>query len=498
MDLHDRGSSEQTRITGWRAAALVLVPFVLPFLNKLHGQTGIIEPMALLTDARLATLTAVSNLIYVSWYVAGIVLILWAVREALAFPRHVAMATWGDKLRCVVQLLGDLLLVPLFVFLPAEKPELGYLQTQQNEQLVACCPSLHTFKQASCFRNPLLCFTAIMWDDHCGANFAKFVRRQCVSTPDGGVVALDWWEEPVKVPASKVLVIAATWTGDGLVGVTRSVCQYFSHRGWHCVVIVKRGSGRMMPNHQPESRPGEVKARPWCFSGFEDVQLAIDHVAAVYPDLPLCGLGFSLGGAQLRNYVARSGKSTKLQAAVIADAGEDWEACMYDLDQRQPLVSKALTVAAKQTFRECHCVPCPRGPAEELAEAEEPPTLRGGLVEMVRDLMAPAHGFKPTQQSTRQYLRTCQPGDPAGCSIPSLELFTFNDTLIDVPMVRDLLKLYHASPNIITCGTRGGTHIARWEGLYAQCWLSRVGYEFLEASLALKGFMSEADSLKGS
>mmetsp|Transcript_126925 Transcript_126925/g.237307 ORF Transcript_126925/g.237307 Transcript_126925/m.237307 type:complete len:500 (-) Transcript_126925:65-1564(-) len=499
MDLHDRGASEQTRITGWRAAALLGPALFLPCLNMLHGQTGIFEPIALFTDSRLATLTAVSNLIYLSWHAAGIVLILWAVREALAFPRHVSMATWGDILRSVVQFLGDILLVPLFVFFPAEKPVLGYLPTQQNRQLVAACPSLHAFKQTSWFRNQWLSFAAVMWDDYRGARFAKFVRRECITAPDGGVLALDWWEEPVEVPATKVLIIGATFTGDGTVGAMRAACQYFSHRGWRCVAMVKRGTGRIIPNRQPESSSGKSKAQPWCLSGFEDVEMAIDHVAAAYPDLPLCGLGYSLGAAQLRNYITRTGKRSKLEAVVLADAGEDWEVCLYDIDKRVPLLGRALNLAASQTLlRECHCVPHPRGKAEELADAEEPPTLRGGMVEVVRDLMGPAHGFKPTQQGARQYMRKCQPADPAGVSIPSLELFSFNDTLIDVPMVRDLLQLYRASPHIITCGTRGGSHIVRWEGLYAQCWIARVGYDFLEATLALKHSVREDDRVKGS
>merc|ERR1712087_16874 len=54
-------------------------------------------------------------------------------------------------------------------------------------------------------------------------------------------------------------------------------------------------------------------------------------------------------------------------------------------------------------------------------------------------------------------------------------------------MVADLQELHKASPNIIVGVTRDGTHMVRWEGLRLNCWLSRVGEEFLSAALLVCG-----------
>merc|ERR1712045_860300 len=110
-----------------------------------------------------------------------------------------------------------------------------------------------------------------------------------------------------------------------------------------------RGCGNVMRNSQPPAG-GPSKPGLWCLSGLDDVKLAIDHVARECPGVPICGLGFSTGAGQLRNYVNSTGKSSKLAAAVLTDAAPEWGMAMESLDKRMPFIGQALNMTISDAF----------------------------------------------------------------------------------------------------------------------------------------------------
>lgn len=429
---------------------------------------------------------------------ALVALLLWACWEATKFPRHHSMASAWDNVRILMQLLGDFLLAPFFMLMPPELTEVRYAPTPQNEKILASCPSIWRFKQMPWLRNPLLGFAALLWFDH-RDNDRSLVHREKLSTQDGGTIALDWWRcsEPGANGKDKVMFIASTWSGESLVSFSREVCKHFTARGFQCVVMVKRGSGLIWPNEQPPREDG-TRAKPWCIGGFEDMQQAIDHVAKICPGVPICGLGPSLGGCQLRNYVHATGTKCKLSAAVIVDAADDWNENIESISSRLPLIDGVLRQTADITFDACGAPdarlteePPPKGSfytrmmsriagafATQLRQQPE-----GKIFKFIRDRQAPAYGFEATTDGAKKYMQSCNAADPAGCAIPTLHLVSFNDFLIDFKVAKGLQKLYQASPNIVTCSTRMGTHVIRWNGLRGSCWISAVSCEFIESAL---------------
>lgn len=447
----------------------------------------------------------------------------WASYESLRSPRHGSMASARDSMRMIMQLLGDLMLIPLLLLLPSKLNEVRYAPTQQNESILASCPSLWRFRQTPWLRNPFLSFAALMVYDYSGADESA-VQRELLQTPDGGTIALDWWGgrppahgEEDKRQIKNVLFIGSTWSGDALVSCTREVCKHFSARGWLCVVMVKRGCGLTMPNRQQMLDSRGLRSAPWCLSGLEDMSIAIDHVSKACHGLPICGLGFSLGASQLRNYVRQNRSSSKLAAVVIVDAGEDWVECIPSLDHRIPLIAKALRVASDATLDVCGVPKDAQKRSQDAMSAKQrrQPLLTmvwnyvkagwtksssvgpdswarsdeepaGELLQHMRDRLAPAHGFAASTSGAKSYLRSCQPADPAMCGIPALELLTITDLLIDAPQVRNLQKMYTASENIITCVSHSGTHVVRWEGFKSTCWISKASFEFLDSALRVR------------
>jgi len=428
-----------------------------------------------------------------------VVMFFWAVWEATTFPRHHSMQTIWDCIRMVIQFLGDLLVVPLFVFLPGELTEVDYRPTPENKRILAACPSIWRFKQAPWFRNGFLSFTALMYYDLVGYD-ERMVHREKLKTPDGATIALDWWgvKKPGPNNKSKVLFVASTWCGDAMNHFSRQVFKHFTAEGWQCVVMVKRGCGLIMTNTQ------DAPVKPWCLNGFEDFQLAVDHVASMCPGVPICGLGPSLGATHLRNYINTVGSKSKLKAAVVVDAGEDYNDAFESLDRRLPLISSVLVMTGKKTLEACGLSTSPWAAIEATGmpraldrlsqllgsfsvkpgHQEEP---EGVAHKWLREWLAPAHGFESSNSGVAQYLRKCQPADPAGCKVPTLEILSFNDLLCEPSVIQIQQKFHLASKHIVTCVTQSGTHVIRWNGLTGNCWISQVSCEFLEAALKEQG-----------
>jgi len=219
------------------------------------------------------------------------------------------------------------------------------------------------------------------------------------------------------------------------------------------------------------------RPEPWCLNGLADVQLAVDHISRSFPGIPICGIGVSLGAAQLRNYVNATSAFSQISACVCVDAPENWEETVWSLDRRQPLISSGLFKLIHRTMVTM-CISATSAPQDDI--------LHGGTMHIVREYLAPAHGFSASKCGASNYLRYCQPADPAGCCVPVLEMISHNDVLIDNHGVEKIKRLYLASPHIITCVTRWGTHVIRWQGWQFDCWISKAACEFLEAALSLK------------
>lgn len=413
--------------------------------------------------------------------------------EASRFPRLGSHGTGLLVFRTLLQMLGDLLLSPVRAIMPAERPVLDYQHTPENERILAMCPSLQYFKQTAWLHNSLLSFVVLMFSDFVfGPMNVQNVRRELVTADDGGLIALDWWEPQSQVNLAgkprKILFIGSTFTGDALVSITRETCEYFTALGFRCVVYVKRGCGLTMPNVQPRvNAAGTGPVRPWCLSGLQDFELAVDHVAACYPEAVICGIGFSTGAGQMRNYVNSRGTDSKLAAAVIADAAPRWSTAMVGCDNNLPLISKALVAAARMTFQNIYHDEFAQAKLEASTTKSTRRYLSGGMMEFVEELQAPGHGFESNPEGTQKYYDSCQPADAAGSAVPVLELLTYNDTLITPDMQDITRKSTERSLNTIVATTRNGTHMVRWEGLIPQCWLRKAAGEFLEAALKVTG-----------
>lgn len=228
-----------------------------------------------------------------------------------------------------------------------------------------------------------------------------------------------------------------------------------------------------MPNLQPPESD-----KTWCFGGFDDLSSAIDFVAASFPEARVCGVGFSLGAAQLRNYVCTTGDGCKLAACVCMDASHESVSCVESMDRRMPLLTRILGQAALASLE--HCADMDGSPPEG-GKHQAP---HGHIFSFVQRHMAPRNGFGGSEHDALRYLLSCNAPPYRCCRRPVLELLNYSDFLVDVAAVNHMMALFPAeSQRVICCATKGGTHVVRWEGLKMRCWTSQVALEFLTAAL---------------
>lgn len=225
----------------------------------------------------------------------------------------------------------------------------------------------------------------------------------------------------------------------------------------------------------------------------DDLELAINYVADLYPGAAVCGVGLSTGAGQIKNYVNARGRRSRLAAAVLVDGAPFWGPAIELFDRNLPLLSRVLTTCARPTFQ--HILePEIRftratSSIQQAATVEDPIVAKrfvsGGFAEFVHLVQAPAMGFPRNFEGTQQYFESCVPADASGCAVPVLELLNYNDTLIAAEFHNITRKDAEKSSNVIVTTTREGTHMIRWEGILPKCWLRRVSNEFLEAALQI-------------
>eukprot|EP00467_Chlorarachnion_reptans_P022778 CAMPEP_0114488286 /NCGR_PEP_ID=MMETSP0109-20121206/1242_1 /TAXON_ID=29199 /ORGANISM="Chlorarachnion reptans, Strain CCCM449" /LENGTH=580 /DNA_ID=CAMNT_0001664655 /DNA_START=27 /DNA_END=1769 /DNA_ORIENTATION=+ len=399
----------------------------------------------------------------------------WGCYESLKEPRRESWATWFELICILLAFVGDILLVPYYFLSNGEVPELRYVNTATNERLIRMCPSLKSFKQTCWLQNPFFSFWVMVvrerfWRDR--------YQREYLIAQDGGRIALDWYTHddglrPNLSDETPILLLISTLVGGPMSYPNGKTLHQFAETGrYRSVCYVKRGCGIQRPNPY-------VTSKFWCLSDYEDLTMAVDHIHERYPHAPIVAVGVSTGGGQLRNYLARTGKFSKIRAGIVVDAGYNWNACVESMDKRLPIMSHAMAQFIGNSmveFSQLH-------PKEAARFDLTPKKLRSisTMHDMILHCMAPTNGFpgKPLE-----YMHYSHPADPGPLDRPLLQFFTMNDMIICQDDIRSGENYPIANPNIINVTTKRGTHVIRWEGFTAsKCWISQVALEFCDAIL---------------
>jgi abhydrolase domain-containing protein 1/3 len=147
-----------------------------------------------------------------------------------------------------------------------------------------------------------------------------------LKTPDGGEIRLDWVEnEKSKYPSDSrpTILFLPGLTGSSTENYILHMVDSTTEMGYRSVVFNNRGTGGT-----------SLKSpRTYCAANIEDIKLVITRIKEKYPDAPLVGVGVSLGGIIMINYLAREGANAALIAAMIVSPAYDLHQSRVSLDK---------------------------------------------------------------------------------------------------------------------------------------------------------------------
>eukprot|EP00466_Bigelowiella_natans_P017190 jgi/Bigna1/142801/aug1.73_g17509 len=231
-------------------------------------------------------------------------------------------------------------------------------------------------------------------------------KREFLTAPDGGKVALDWFSEeeeeenhddddddekkgpqPDLPEDAPIMLIVSTLAGGPMSYPNCKPLSFFAQKGYRSVCYVKRGCGIQRPNPY-------VTAKAWCLLDYEDLTMvvAIDHISKKYPKAKIFAIGLSTGGGQIRNYMSRMGGFTKIAAAVACDAGHAWDRCIVSLDRRLPVIAQCLARAVATNYIDF----ADRNPNHARNAGVDVKRLKSlkNMEDLVTTLMAPTNGYR--------------------------------------------------------------------------------------------------------
>eukprot|EP01084_Bolivina_argentea_P148109 259017_1 len=423
-----------------------------------------------------------------------VVLIHLTIGESLKIERHCSLATLWDKCQFMAQFIGDVILIPYQAAVyPSESPLIQFQDTPINRAIFCNCKSILKFTHTFWLRNVLPQFVlTVLEEQYCPLTDEFHIYREPLETHDHGLIALDYWrlndaqnEEDTEIEYASfkdvyqsttyraftdaydqhsaclasdtpILFIFATYCGDSMSMAVRRMGEYACRRGWRVISYTKRGCGS--PYYEMLPLTTHV---PFDLSGMQDAHLAVQRVTHLYPDAPKICVGFSLGGSQIQDYLARYSKH--FIGGIKIDGMTHWTETIK-FNRRQNAISKILGEVVHSNY--CKSL----GSASAAAVAVESSECE--IIDVIENMMAPARGHR----NHANYLHSAGPCDIERIEVPMLVINSWNDGFQDPSDMP--IGIANLNPNIFHCVTRLGAHCIRREGfLFKDCWQSKVVLE---------------------
>ncbi|KAM3860956.1 phospholipase ABHD3-like [Diretmus argenteus] len=306
-------------------------------------------------------------------------------------------------------------------------------------------------------------------------------RNELIRTADGGQISLHWADNEASAayPESSTrptVLILPGLTGNYEQPYVLHVISQATRRGYRCVVFNNRGYG------------GEELLTPvtFCAASTTDLERVVQHVKDLLPDAPLLGLGVSLGGMLVINYLARKGSKSKMVAGIALSTC--WNTMKSTISMEQPinwlLFNRYLTSCLCDTIRRNRKI------LKKVVDVDYVLKARA-ISEFDERFTSVVHGYK----SLLDYYHDANPDVRLPMTtVPILCLNAADDPFApkhSIPQAQGL-------PNVAMLVTAHGGHVAFLEGLFprGEAYSDRLFGQFIQAVFEHPEELKRACSLK--
>jgi len=155
-----------------------------------------------------------------------------------------------------------------------------------------------------------------------------------LETPDGGIVCLDWFDNDTstvyKDAASRPTVLV-------LPGLTGGSETSYSR---HLVLIGEQlGVRTIVANHRGFGASQLKTPRTFCAANTEDLKFVLAHIHEAYPKSPILGMGISMGGMILMNYLNEMRDNEESDLVGVMAVSIPWNCMESCVSLEQPINS---------------------------------------------------------------------------------------------------------------------------------------------------------------
>jgi len=235
---------------------------------------------------------------------------------------------------CTAAILGTYSVLNYFTK-AVSKPQIYCSPTPKNEEILSHC---HTLKKS--YWPTFWCY-----NQHLSTFVASFrtspeicYTREAVSLEDGGVLALDWFNDDHS-DNKQTMIILPGLNGGSSANYIRQLIYLLKECGWRCVVMNYRGTN------------GTLLKTPkaYCGAYTEDIRHVCKYVKNRYSNAFLVAAGFSLGSNILVKYLGEEGSTTPLNGAISISNPFDFLESAKVLESR-PIYNRVLTAGTVKSF----------------------------------------------------------------------------------------------------------------------------------------------------
>ncbi|TGL70741.1 serine aminopeptidase domain-containing protein [Leptospira jelokensis] len=344
-----------------------------------------------------------------------------------------------------------------------ETPVLRFNESEFTTQIISKTKRLTKkyYPTFWCFNHHLMLLLLMLRESK--SKFYPYDKIEHLEMKDGGTTGLAWTglSTANQRDLSPIIVLFHTISGDEQ-DVKATVSYLKKTYNWIVVVCIRRGHGNLPLTKPVINTMGSTS----------DLKEQLIYIKQKFPGKPLFGVGISAGSGLLARYLGESGSKSMFNAAVAVSPAYDIEKAFHRV---HPVYSKIMGQRMINYFLKRHYESFARVKgSEELFHIK---TL-GEFQDKLHTISGHKDKFSYYQNSNPILVAD-------KIKTPLLILNAADDPICVNQNVLENLHWLETLKNTIHVHTKRGSHIAFFEGLFANSWSDRLIGEYFQSILAI-------------